>query len=68
MREIYLDYVEVLNETEQALVFKTLFNREEYGVLVTLNTAQKIPVQDAYIARELETLINIDRKAAKKAT
>ena len=68
MREIELIYVEILNETEHLFIFTTTFNGQNYGQMLTLNMALPIVTQDSEFEKALATLININRKTAKKAT
>jgi len=67
MREIVFDYLEVLNATEQLMVFLTVFNNQTYGTTLTLNTALPPRLQDAKIAEAVEALIDMNRKDAKEA-
>lgn len=68
MREVELIYVEVLNETEQVLVFATTFNNEPYGAPLTLNTALPVDVQDIQIRKTVTKLERMKTKDAKEAT
>ena len=67
MREVWLDHSEVMNSTEILLVYKTKFNRQEYGAYVIINIASRVPDQDEWIAGCIESLQNIDRSVASKA-
>jgi len=62
MKEVELYYLEVLNETEQFMIFTTTFNKELFGLDLTLNTALPAQVQDLKIARIIERLSKISRK------
>lgn len=67
MREVWLDYMEKLNKTETILVFKTLFNRQEYGTYTVINIAAPIPEQDEAVERAVTALQNMKREDAYSA-
>jgi len=67
MRQISLEYLEVLNTTEQVMVFITKFNRKDYGTAVVVNTALNVKQQDEAIAAAVMRLVNINRENAKEA-
>lgn len=62
MRKVEFKYVEVLNETEQLMLFSTVFGGTEYGATVTLNTALSIKNQDIEIGKVVYQLENMKRK------
>ena len=66
MRKIELIYLEVLNETEQFIIFQTVFDKKPYGLDLTLNTALPAPVQDEKIRKIIERLSKINRKNVQK--
>lgn len=67
MRKVEFKYVEVLNETEQLMLFSTVFGGQEYGAVVTLNTALSIENQDIEIGKAIYLLENMKRKDTKTA-
>jgi len=67
MREVTLIYVEVINETEQVLIFATVFNKEPYGVPLTLNIILPVEVQDIQIRKAIMALEKMSYKDAKEA-
>ena len=64
MREVEFIYVEVMNETEQVLVFQTTFNGNSYAIPVILNTALPVEAQDVLLANAIAALANMTRKDA----
>jgi len=69
MREVTLQLIEVMNETEHVFVFTTVFNKEVYGVPLVLNMALSIKKQDAEIRKTILYLENMkteDANAAEK--
>lgn len=66
MRKVELAYLEVMNETEQFMVFQTTFNKKEYGQSLMLNTALPVQVQDIQIERTVRTLETITAKKLDK--
>ena len=67
MRKVEFLYVEVLNETEQILIFQTIFNKQPYAKLITLNMALPIEMQDERLRKLISTLANMTRKDASKS-
>jgi len=67
MRKVEFDYLEVLNETEQLMVFTIVFDKKEYGQTLLLNTALPIEVQDIRIRKTVTFLSDITRKRLKLA-
>jgi len=67
MRKVELMYVEVINETEQIFIFKTIFNKTPYAILITLNTALSIEVQDSVLAQAIVKLATMTQKDANNA-
>lgn len=67
MKDIEFYYLEIINETEQLMVFTTTFNRKEYGLDLMLNTALPIEVQDIQIRKIITKLNGISRKTLKKS-
>jgi len=68
MRKVEFMYLEILNETEQLMLFMTKFNRQDYGMVLVLNMALSIRSQDKQIADivyKLEKLKTEDTKDAK---
>lgn len=68
MRKVEFMYVEVLNETQQLMLFMTKFNRQDYGMVLTLNMALSVKNQDMQIAEivyALEHMKTEDTKDAK---
>lgn len=68
MREVTLEHVEVLNETEHIFVFKTIFNGRDYASPVIVNMALKPEVQNATLVTVIEALETMTREDARKAT
>ena len=62
MREVEFYGVYVLNETEQLLIFTTIFDRKDYGIDLILNTALPPEVQDLQIAKTVNKLQKMTRK------
>jgi len=67
MRKAVLYYLEVLNETEQVLIFTVDFNNKKYGVDLILNTALSVQVQDVKIRKTIAKLEGMTRVDAKEA-
>jgi len=67
MRKVELLYVEVLNETEHLFVFQTMFNKQPYARLITLNMALPVKVQDDLLRKLIIPLANMTRKDADGA-
>jgi len=67
MRKIEFAYLEILNLTEQYMIFTTTFNRKEYGVDITLNTALPIEVQDVKLRKIIKKLETMKTKDAEEA-
>lgn len=57
-----LIYLEILNETEQFMMFAVKYYGKLYGLELTLNTALPVKTQDEQIAALVEKLITM-RKA-----
>ena len=66
MRTITLEYVEVINATEQLMVFSTVFDRKEWGLDLVLNTALPPQVQDLKIRALITKLERLTRKDVEK--
>jgi len=64
MREVELTYVEVMNETEQLLVFETTFNKQMYARLIILNTALPVESQDVLLRVLILSLANMTKEDA----
>jgi len=64
MREVELIYVEVMNETEQLLVFETTFNKLMYAKLIILNTALPVKSQDVLLRVLILSLANMTKEDA----
>jgi len=64
MREVELIYVEVMNETEQLLVFETTFNKQMYARLIILNTALPVESQDGLLRVLILSLANMTKEDA----
>jgi len=62
MRKIEFYYVEVMNETEQFMVFTTTFDKKELGKDLVLNTALPPAIQDIQIRRTIALLEHVTRK------
>jgi len=67
MRKVELLYVEVLNETEQVFIFETVFNKQKYAQMITLNTALPIKMQDLELSKVILSLTNMTRETANTA-
>jgi len=67
MRKIEFVYVEVMNETEQMLVFQTTFNGKSYAVPVILNMALPTASQDLVLVNAIAALVNMKREDAAEA-
>lgn len=67
MRKVELLYVEVLNETEQIFIFETVFNKQKYAQMITLNTALPIKIQDLELGKVILSLANMTRENASTA-
>ena len=67
MREVNLLYVEVLNETEQIFIFETIFNKQQYAKMITLNTALPIEMQDKLLRTIILSLAKMTQKEANNA-
>lgn len=61
-KEVDFYYLEVVNETEQLMIFTTTFDKDLVGLDIMLNTALPVQVQDLKIARIVERLSKITRK------
>lgn len=66
MREIEFAYLEVLNATEQMIIFTTVFNRKTYGQVLVLNTALTPESQKVEIQKAISALEDLTRETAKK--
>jgi len=66
MRKIIFEYLEVLNETEQLIVFSTIFDRKSVGLDLKLNTALPAPIQDIQLRRTIVKLERLTRKDVEK--
>lgn len=66
MRKITFEYVEVINETEQLMVFSTMFDKKEWGLDILLNTALPAQVQDLKIRTIITKLEKLTRKDVTK--
>jgi len=67
MKEVEFNYLGVLNETEQLVVFTTIYNKKSYGVCIILNTALPEEIQDVQIRKTIKKLESMKTKDAKKA-
>jgi hypothetical protein len=67
MREVVLQHVEVMNETEQVFVFVTVFNKETYGVPVIMNMVLSVEKQDAEFRKTILYMQNMKTKEADEA-
>ena len=67
MREVEFLYVEVINETEQILIFQTIFNKQPYAKMITLNTALPVEMQDERLRKLITSLANMTREDASKS-
>ena len=65
MRKVELIYIEVINETEQLLVFQTTFNNKPYAIPIMLNMALPIEMQDDLLRKLIHALANMTRKDAE---
>lgn len=54
--DVNLIYVEVLNETEQYMIFAVDYEGKTYGLDIALNTALPAEVQDVQIRRLITKL------------
>lgn len=66
MRKVTLEYVEVVNETEQFMIFSTTFDKKDLGLELILNTALPLQVQDLRIRKTVERLEKLTRKDVSK--
>ena len=62
MREVVLQHVEVMNETEQVFVFVTIFNKETYGVPVIMNMVLSVEKQDAEFRKTILYMQNMKKR------
>jgi len=67
MREVEFYYLEILNETEQLMIFRTTFNKEPYGEMLVLNTALPVKKQDEQIKQAVYRLRHMNREVARNA-
>jgi len=67
MRKVELTHVEVLNETEQILIFTTKFNKKDFGANLILNLALPVTVQDIQIRKTVLVLERMNRQDAKES-
>lgn len=67
MRAVEFIYVEVINETEQVLVFEATFNGKSYAVPIVLNMALPIESQDVILVNAIVALGNMTRKDAAES-
>lgn len=56
MRNIELIYVEVINETEQLMIFAFPVGKKAYGLDLMLNTALPATIQDIQIRKLITKL------------
>lgn len=67
MRKVEFYYVEVLNETEQLIMFRTMFDKKPYATMRVINTVLPIEQQDSLLKIDIQALENITREDAKKS-
>jgi len=67
MKQVELEYIEVLNETEQIFIFTTLFQGKKYANTIILNMATPTEIQDALLKQGVEALIYMNKKVAATA-
>lgn len=67
MREIWLEYSEVINTTEVLLVFATSYYGKQYANYLHLNIALPKVVQDDLIEQIIYSLENINGAKAREA-
>lgn len=68
MRQVWLEYSEVLNETERFLLFTTLFNRQRYSTYTVINIADNSESIDESVERAVAALQSMKRVDASNAT
>lgn len=61
-KEVYFSYVEVLNATEQLMIFTTVIDGEEYGDHLILNTALSVGMQDILITNTVNKVLAMTKK------
>ncbi len=54
-------YLEIVNATEQLMVFSTEYYGKPYGLEIILNTALPIEVQDGQIRKVIEKLATMKK-------
>lgn len=54
MTNIELDYIGVLDETNQLFIFTKKIGKESYGVHVIVNMALPIQIQDSELVKTIE--------------
>jgi len=67
-KEAEFYYLEVINETEQLMIFTIDFNRKKYGADLILNMALPIEVQDVKIRKTVTKAEQMTKKDAKEST
>lgn len=67
MKQVELEYVEVLNETEQIFIFTTIFNGKKYANTLIINMALPVGIQDTEISNAVNALATMNREVASKA-
>jgi hypothetical protein len=65
-KEVFFSYVEVLNATEQLMVFTTVIDKKEYGAHLILNTALSIGMQDIHITNTINQVLALTKKSVKE--
>lgn len=66
-KEAEFYYLEVINETEQLMIFTVDFNKKKYGADLILNIALPILVQDEKIRKTVAKAKKMKRQDAKEA-
>lgn len=67
MRKVEFAYLEIINNTEQLIIFVTTFNKKSYGADIILNTALPVEVQDVQIRKVIKKLETMKAKDVKEA-
>jgi len=65
MREVNFGYLEVLNETEQLMIFTVRFNKRLWGMDIILNTVLPVEIQDIQLRKVIAKAENIKLKDIK---
>lgn len=65
-KTVDFSYVEVLNTTEQLMVFTTKIDGKEYGSYVILNTALSVGMQDIEIANTVDQVMKLTKKSVNE--